>query len=250
MQPSGCRPFRSPVPHEPHPAPSPPPPHRTGRADLLHPALRRTSPAGPRRPWGSGFAGAASSFRDRRTLAGVARPRGQSPGSWSLPQRVRSQAPSLHRRYPASAVLWACPTPPPARPVPRGRPVGSRTHWRRSPVLRSISLCRHAVATTPVGPPVGIGSLPGYRRQRPSPGHGRVGSHIEIFEACSAFTRVTAYLLAESLNDPLHRRLRQHAPSTTAPIATGWNDSCRVGIAPTEDRRLCTAHNVPFSSSI
>src|ERR1700730_4049990 len=30
--------------------------------------------------------------------------------------------------------------------------------------------------------------------------------------------------------------------STTAPIATGWNDSCRVGIAPTEDRRLGTAH--------
>ena len=32
--------------------------------------------------------------------------------------------------------------------------------------------------------------------------------------------------------------------STTAPIATGWNDSCRVGFAPTEDRHLCTAHNV------
>jgi hypothetical protein len=30
--------------------------------------------------------------------------------------------------------------------------------------------------------------------------------------------------------------------STTAPIATGWNDSCRVGIAPTEERRLVTAH--------
>jgi hypothetical protein len=31
-------------------------------------------------------------------------------------------------------------------------------------------------------------------------------------------------------------------PSTAVPIATGWNDSCRVGIAPTEDRRLGTAH--------
>jgi hypothetical protein len=30
--------------------------------------------------------------------------------------------------------------------------------------------------------------------------------------------------------------------STAVPIATGWNDSCRVGVAPTEDRRLCTAH--------
>ncbi len=30
--------------------------------------------------------------------------------------------------------------------------------------------------------------------------------------------------------------------STTAPIATGWSDSCRVGLAPTEKRRLSTAH--------
>ena len=30
--------------------------------------------------------------------------------------------------------------------------------------------------------------------------------------------------------------------STAAPIATGWSESCRVGIAPTEDRRLFTAH--------
>src|SRR5258708_5923471 len=26
--------------------------------------------------------------------------------------------------------------------------------------------------------------------------------------------------------------------STTAPIATGWSNSCQVGIAPTEERRL------------
>ena len=30
--------------------------------------------------------------------------------------------------------------------------------------------------------------------------------------------------------------------STTAPIATGRSDSCRVGFAPTGKRRLCTAH--------
>jgi len=32
--------------------------------------------------------------------------------------------------------------------------------------------------------------------------------------------------------------------STTAPIATGWSDSCRVGIAPTERPCLCTAHRI------
>lgn len=34
--------------------------------------------------------------------------------------------------------------------------------------------------------------------------------------------------------------------SPTARIATGWSASCRVGIAPTEDQCLITAHNVPF----
>jgi len=31
--------------------------------------------------------------------------------------------------------------------------------------------------------------------------------------------------------------------STAAPIATGWSESCRVGLPPTEDRRLVTAHH-------
>ena len=44
---------------------------------------------------------------------------------------------------------------------------------------------------------------------RPSPFLWRVGSHIIRFEACSAFTHVTACLLTESPSDPLHRRLRQ-----------------------------------------
>ncbi|HLN30257.1 MAG TPA: hypothetical protein VK395_21120 [Gemmataceae bacterium] len=33
--------------------------------------------------------------------------------------------------------------------------------------------------------------------------------------------------------------------STTAPIATGWSNPCRAGIAPAEDRRLTTAHKGP-----
>jgi len=33
--------------------------------------------------------------------------------------------------------------------------------------------------------------------------------------------------------------------STTAPMATGWSDSCRVGLAPTERSRLFTAHITP-----
>ena len=34
--------------------------------------------------------------------------------------------------------------------------------------------------------------------------------------------------------------------STTVLIATGWSDSCRVGFAPTEKQRLCTAYHYKF----
>src|SRR5262249_38277405 len=62
----------------------------------------------------------------------------QSPGCRRCGRWLRTKAPSLRRRYPVSAVLWACPTPPAARPVPRGHPVGSRIHRRGSPVLRRL----------------------------------------------------------------------------------------------------------------
>ena len=85
---------------------------RSGRADLPHPALRRASQTGPTRtPDGVPFAGPYSTFRNRPAVKGVYRPCGQSPGSWLLPVRARSQAPSLRRHYPASAVLRACPPP-------------------------------------------------------------------------------------------------------------------------------------------
>jgi len=32
--------------------------------------------------------------------------------------------------------------------------------------------------------------------------------------------------------------------STTAPIATGWSESCRAGFAPAEKQHLCTAHGI------
>ncbi len=75
-----------------------------------------------------------------------------------------------------------------------------------SPVLLWFSLCtcrRHY--------PGGIAgcmcrSLP--QRRQLSLNKRQVSFHIELFEACSTFTRVTARTFAESLNDPLHRRLQ------------------------------------------
>ncbi len=71
----------------------------------------------------------------------------------------------------------------------------------------------------------------------------RVGLRNVLFEDCSAFTRVTACTLAKSPNVTLYTRGFSHfVTSMTAPIASGWSDSCRVGFAPTEERRLSTAH--------
>jgi hypothetical protein len=71
---------------------------------------------------------------------------------------------------------------------------------------------------------------------------GRVGLRIVLFEVCSAFTRVTACTLALSpIRDTLTEGFSHFVTSMTAPVASGWSD-CRVGLAPTGKRRLCTAH--------
>src|SRR5215469_3265626 len=69
-------------------------------------------------------------------------------------------------------------------------------------------LCLHAVAITPAGL-METCSLVRFHQLRPSPKPGRVGSCVSRFEACSAFTHVTACMLAES-------PLRPSAPEASA----------------------------------
>ena len=69
-------------------------------------------------------------------------------------------------------------------------------------------LCLHAVANTPAGR-IEPCSLLQFHPLRPSPLSGRVGSRINGFEACSAFTHVTACTLTKSPSDSLHQRLQQ-----------------------------------------
>ena len=94
----------------------------------------------------------------------------------------------------------------------------------------------------PGGTVAGIDSLPGKLRQRPSPWLGWVGSHITIFEACSAFTHVTACLLAGPPCGPFHRRLRRFCYLHRRSDCYRLERKLPGGIAPTEDRRLFTAH--------
>ena len=75
-----------------------------------------------------------------------------------------------------------------------------------SPVLPRFSLCtcrRHYPGGT-----AGCLSLSLPQQCQLSLYKRQVSFHIARFEACSTFTRVTARTLAESLNDPLHRRLQ------------------------------------------
>src|SRR5215469_9428608 len=70
----------------------------------------------------------------------------------------------------------------------------------------------------------------------PRKGH-RVGLHIVLFEACSAFTRVAACTLALSpIRDTLIEGFSHFVTSTTAPIASGWSES---------PRGLCTHRKAP-----
>src|SRR5262249_12724029 len=75
-----------------------------------------------------------------------------------------------------------------------------------------------------------------------------------FFGACSAFTQVMACTLAESLNDPFHRRLRQlrclHCRFDCYRVE---RTSSRAGVTPAEVQRLFTAHsfaNYPWGISL
>ena len=62
----------------------------------------------------------------------------------------------------------------------------------------------------------------------------RIGPRVARFEACSTFTRVAAHMVAKPPKAARCTGVLQSKslPPSTAPIATGWSDSCRAGIAP------------------
>ena len=106
------------------------------------------------------------------------------------------EAPFLDGRYPASSVLRA--SPPPCRPglplagfrLPRAR------HRQGFPCCYAFHLpCMPA--PLPRRKPAGafVALFPAGRR--PSPDYRRVGFRVKRFEACSAFTRVPACMVAE-----------------------------------------------------
>ena len=108
----------------------------------------------------------------------------------------------------ASSVLRASPPSQSARPFSRELPVDPHYDHRWDfpcCAWSTLPACRRQYP----GRSDGICSLVRFHQLRPSPKPGRVGSCISLFEACSAFTHVTACTLAKSPSDSLHQRLQQ-----------------------------------------
>jgi hypothetical protein len=131
-------------------------------------------------------------------------------------------------------VLRASPQHQCARPVPLAyiRLVIATTTPTGFP-CRLCILCVHAAATTSAKrPDAEVALFP--RRSRLPRINGRVGLRITHLEDCSAFTRVAACTLAKLPEVTLYTEGFSHfVASMTAPIASGWSDSCRVGLSPT-----------------
>ena len=75
-------------------------------------------------------------------------------------------------------------------------------------------------------PPIAVGSAPALQFSRPQ-------WRLLMLRPVSSRSRY---------HDPLHRRPWRFVTSTTTPIATGWSESCRVGLAPTVRTAIRTAH--------
>ena len=145
-----------------------------------------------------------------------------------------------------STVLRASPPPQAARPIPRGRPVeGHAPSPHGFPVLRSISVYRHAVVNTPVARWVLIARGTAYSTRFPFiPSDGglphtdeRSATTLDVSRPAQRSLAITACRLAESPKRPVClegsvRRFRYlHRRSDSYRLE---RPSCRVGIAPTE----------------
>ena len=111
-------------------------------------------------------------------------------------------------------------------------------------MLRLSSSSTHAVTTTPAEPQAAFrshspvtaafpvltpGRLPHHRFRGLLSVHSRYGLHARQVPYRTLYTR----------------GFSRFVTSTSAPVATGWNESYRAGFAPAERQRLATAHVKP-----
>src|SRR6476469_5306273 len=207
------------------------PAHRTGQADLPHPALGQDFTPLLSRATPSAVSEHSAEFigcpisRSFTTYFVCLELR--SLPSTGITRLQRYYEPLRHPKAPGLSLTGL-------RLVVADRALGL-------PVFRALSLCtccRHYPGAAS-GPTASLTSPS--RVSLPRKGH-RVGLRIVVFEACSAFTRVAACTLAPSpIRDAHSEGFSHFVTSIAAPVASGWS-GCRVGLAPTGKRRLVTAH--------
>ena len=212
-------------------APFPHPAHRTGQADLPHPALGQDFTPLLSRATPSAVSEHSAEFigcpisRSFTTYFVCLELR--SLPSTGITRLQRYYEPLRHPKAPGLSLTGL-------RLVVADRALGL-------PVFRALSLCtccRHY----PGAASGRITSLISSRRSSLPRKGCRVGLRVVLFEACSAFTRVAACTLAlPPIRDTLIEGFSHFVTSMTAPIASG-RSGCRVGLAPTGKRRLVTAH--------
>ena len=168
----------------------------------------------------------------------------QSPVARSCQHHSQTKGPFLHRHYPASSVLRPYPPPQEAGSVPHDTTVGQRRlpaaprgfPCCTQPLFRT---CRRHYPRRNRWVPASFAFPNGGGLPRNSDGS---ASALPFSRPAQRSLHVTACALAKSLRTLYTRSFDRFVTSTAVPIATGWNDNCRVGFAPTKVVHLCTAH--------
>src|SRR3981189_777009 len=211
--------------------PFPHPAHRTGHADLPHPALGQDFTPSLSRATPSAVSEHSSEL--------IGCPISRSFTTYCVCLELRSLPSTGVTRLPRYYEPLRHPKAPDLSLT--GFRLVLADHALGLPVLRTLSLCtccRHypgaAAGRT-------LRSTSPSRISLPRKGC-RGGPRIVLFEASPAVPRLTAWTLALSpIRDTLTEGFSHFVSPLTAPVASGWS-GCRVGLAPTGKRRLSTAH--------
>lgn len=130
--------------------------------------------------------------------------------------------------------MIACPAPSVPTITYRGFPCCNSSPLANMP--SPISRHRRGLLASLASPVLPAFPLPAIGSACASPFSGPAQRSLTLWPAGSPSHQVTLY--TEGFN--------RFVTSTFASIATDWNDSCRVGFAPTEEPCLCTAHVAKF----
>ena len=159
--------------------------------------------------------------------------------STGVTRRRRYYGPIRHPRRPGQSLTGA-------------RLRVTRPHRLGFPVFRAIPLCGHVVVITPAGPMGLIAHGAAYSNRFPVPSGGSLPRHFAGSAPTFVVSRPARRSLAlrpapslHRLSDTLSRRLRRlRCLRRRSDSYRPERSSCRVGIAPTEDPRLLTAHKM------